>query len=175
MSLNEGRGPPCRKEKPNMSWGPPGFTKCSQMPAFKRLAGFYPPVIAVSQAEARVSFDSHIARARDQIKTAWLMLICSLHKAGRVRNFPCDFFLQKDIWPWVSFFIEVYLLVWASFLKKRKRSWSLLHRVSFKKKKYLKMEQGGCHWKVSWDPYATWHYCYSILANLTDLCKRKTI
>lgn len=143
MSLNEGRGPPCRKEKPNTSWGLPGFTKCSQMPAFKRLAGFYPPVIAVSQAEARVSFASHITRAWDQIKTAWFMLICSLHRAGRVRNFPCDFFfLQKDIWPWVSSFIEVYLLALASFLR-RKRACSLLHRVSLKKKKTFKRSKVG--------------------------------
>lgn len=143
MSLNEGRGPLCRKEKPNMSWGPPGFTKCSQMPAFKRLAGFYPPVIAVSQAEARVSFDSHIARARDQIKTAWLMLICSLHKAGRVRNFPCDFFLQKDIWPWVSFFIEVYLLAWASFLKKERELGLCCTGFHLKKKNTLKWSKVG--------------------------------
>lgn len=80
------------KANSDLSPGPPGFTKCSQMPAFKRLAGFYPPVIALSHAEARVSFASHIARNREPIKTAWLMLICSLQKAGRVHNFPCDFF-----------------------------------------------------------------------------------
>lgn len=115
------------KANSDLSPRPPGFTKCSQMPAFKRLAGFYPPVIALSHAEARVSFASHIARNREPIKTAWLMLICSLQKAGRVHNFPCDFFLvffffQKHIWPWISSFIQVYLLCAGQFLKERAQS-----------------------------------------------------
>lgn len=130
VSLNEGRGLPGRKERPDENRGCWPCQGCLILPNTLRCCLqkmncflYTSDCPFLAGPETYLNFASRISGDWYQIKSGWLTLIWSLYKTGKVHTFSIWFFTEKHlnldmfIYKWN---LEVYLFMFVSSLKRKR-------------------------------------------------------
>lgn len=137
MSLNEGRGPPCRKE--SLTWAEgrlvlPSALRC--LPSKDWLVFIHRWLLLAMLKPVEALPVTLLGLETKSRQHDWCWFAVDTEQEECIIFHVI--FLEKDIWPWVSSLIEVYLLVLASFLE-RKRARCLLqfHKSTLKWRKWV--------------------------------------